>query len=182
VNGQAVFGIDVVVPGMKIAAVNMCPVDGGRIASLDDSATRRLQGVRDVLRLEDAVAVVGDTYWTAKTGLDALLIALDHGPNAAVSSDTMRSAQERASSSGEPIARLLLGGVEAALKAARKRVEAVYELPFLAHATMEPINTTVHVRPDGCTSGSALRPRWSRRPMPRASSGCPRTRSVSTIT
>jgi isoquinoline 1-oxidoreductase beta subunit len=150
VNGQAVFGIDVVVPGMKIAAVTMCPVDGGRIASLDDRATRRLQGVRDVLRLEDAVAVVGDTYWTAKTGLDALLIEWDHGPNAAVSSETMHSAQVQASSSGKPIAGLLLGDVESAFTAARKRVEAVYELPFLAHATMEPINTTVHVRPDGC--------------------------------
>jgi isoquinoline 1-oxidoreductase subunit beta len=150
VNGKAVFGIDVVVPGMKIAAVTMCPVDGGRIASLDDSATRRLQGVRDVLRLEDAVAVVGDTYWTAKTGLDALLIEWDHGPNAAVSSETMHSAQAQASSSGKPIAGLLLGDVEGAFTAARKRVEAIYELPFLAHATMEPVNTTVHVRPDGC--------------------------------
>jgi isoquinoline 1-oxidoreductase beta subunit len=150
VNGQAVFGIDVVVPGMKIAAVTMCPVDDGRIASLDDRATRRLQGVRDVLRLEDAVAVVGDTYWTAKTGLDALLIEWDHGPNAAVSSETMHSAQAQASSSGKPIAGLLLGDVEGAFTAARKRVEAVYELPFLAHATMEPVNTTVHVRPDGC--------------------------------
>ena len=150
VNGQAAFGIDVVVPGMKIAAVTMCPVDGGRIASLDDRATRRLQGVRDVLRLEDAVAVVGDTYWTAKTGLDALLIEWDHGPNAAVSSETMHSAQAQASSSGKPIAGLLLGDVEGAFTAARKRVEAVYELPFLAHATMEPVNTTVHVRPDGC--------------------------------
>ena len=150
VNGQAVFGIDVVVPGIKIAAVTMCPVDGGRIASLDDRATRRLQGVRDVLRLEDAVAVVGDTYWTAKTGLDALLIEWDHGPNAAVSSETMHSAQAQASSSGKPIAGLLLGDVEGAFTAARKRVEAVYELPFLAHATMEPVNTTVHVRPDGC--------------------------------
>jgi isoquinoline 1-oxidoreductase beta subunit len=150
VNGQAVFGIDVVIPGMKIAAVTMCPVDGGRIASLDDRATRRLQGVRDVLRLEDAVAVVGDTYWTAKTGLDALLIEWDHGPNAAVSSETMHRAQAQASSSGKPIAGLLLGDVEGAFTAARKRVEAVYELPFLAHATMEPINTTVHVRPDSC--------------------------------
>jgi isoquinoline 1-oxidoreductase beta subunit len=150
VNGQAVFGIDVVVLGMKIAAVTMCPVDGGRIASLDDSATRRLQGVRDVLRLEDAVAVVGDTYWTAKTGLDALLIEWDHGPNAAVSSETMHSEQAKASSSGKPIAGLLLGDVEGAFTGARKRVEAVYELPFLAHATMEPINTTVHVGPDGC--------------------------------
>jgi isoquinoline 1-oxidoreductase subunit beta len=150
VHGQAVFGIDVVVPGIKIAAVTMCPIDGGRIASLDDSAARRLQGVRDVLRLEDAVAVVGDTFWTAKTGLDALLIEWDHGPNAAVSSETMRSAQAQASLSGKPIAGLLLGDVEGAFTAARKRVEAVYELPFLAHATMEPVNTTVHVRPDGC--------------------------------
>jgi isoquinoline 1-oxidoreductase beta subunit len=150
VNGQAVFGIDVVVPGMKVAAVTMCPVDGGRIASLDDRATRRLQGVRDVLRLEDAVAVVGDTYWTAKTGLDALLIEWDHGPNVAVSSATMRSAQAQASSSSKPIAGLLVGDVEGAFTATQKRVEAVYELPFLAHATMEPVNTTVHVRPDGC--------------------------------
>jgi isoquinoline 1-oxidoreductase subunit beta len=150
VNGQAVFGIDVVVPGMKIAAVTMCPVDGGGIASVDDRATRRLQGVRDVLRLEDAVAVVGDTYWTAKTGLDALLIEWNYGPNASVSSETMHSAQALASSSGKPIAGLLMGDVEGAFTAALKRIESIYELPFLAHATMEPVNTTVLVRPDGC--------------------------------
>src|ERR1700722_15180604 len=150
VRGAAIFGIDVVVPGIKVAAIAMCPVDGGRLRSLDDTATRKLPRVVDVIRIDDAVAVVGDHYWAAKTGLDALQIDWDPGPNAAMSSETIRNDQKAAASTGTPIKGLLDGDVDAAFAAAKARIEAVYELPFLAHATMEPINTTVHVRPDGC--------------------------------
>jgi isoquinoline 1-oxidoreductase beta subunit len=150
VNGAAIFGIDVVVPGMKVAAIAMCPVDGGRLRSLDDTVTRKLTGVIDVLRIDDAVAVVGDHYWAAKTGLDALQIDWDPGPNAAMSSETIRDDQKTAASAGTPIIGLSNGDIDAAFAVAKARIEAVYELPFLAHATMEPINTTVHVRPDGC--------------------------------
>ena len=150
VKGAAIFGIDVVVPAMKVAAIAMCPVDGGRLRSLDDTATRRLPGVVDVIRIDDAVAVVGDHYWAAKTGLAALQIDWDPGPNAAMSSETIRNDQKAAASTGTPIKGLLNGDIDAAFAAAKARIEAVYELPFLAHATMEPINTTVHVRPDGC--------------------------------
>jgi isoquinoline 1-oxidoreductase beta subunit len=150
VKGAAIFGIDVVVPGIKVAAIAMCPVDDGRLRSLDDTATRKLPGVVDVIRIDDAVAVVGDHYWAAKTGLDALQIDWDLGPNAAMSSETIRNDQKAAASAGTPIKGLLNGDIDAAFTAAKTRIEAVYELPFLAHATMEPINTTVHVRPDGC--------------------------------
>jgi len=150
VKGAAIFGIDVVVPGMKVAAIAMCPVDGGRLRSLDDTATRELPGVVDVIRIDDAVAVVGDHYWAAKTGLDALQIDWDPGPNAAMSSESIRNDQKTAASAGTPIKGLLNGDIDAAFAAAKARIDAVYELPFLAHATMEPINTTVHVRPDGC--------------------------------
>ena len=150
VNGQAVYGIDVKVPGMKIAAIVMCPVDGGGLRSLDDGVARLLPGVRDVLQLENAVAVVADTYWMARKGLDALVIDWDAGPNAEISSASMLASQKEASTSGTPIKGLETGDVDAGLTSADKRVDAVYELPFLAHATMEPINTTVHVRPDGC--------------------------------
>jgi isoquinoline 1-oxidoreductase subunit beta len=150
VKGAAMFGIDFVVPGIKVAAIAMCPVDGGRLRSLDDTATRKLRGVVDVLRIDDAVAVVGDHYWAAKMGLDALRIDWDPGPNAAMSSEAIRYAHKTAASAGMPIKGLLNGDIDAAFAVAKVRIEAVYELPFLAHATMEPINTTVHVRPDGC--------------------------------
>jgi isoquinoline 1-oxidoreductase beta subunit len=150
VNGSAVFGIDVVVPGMKIGAVAMCPVTGGRLRGLDDRATRQLPGVVDVLRINDAVAVVAENYWAARTGLEALVIDWDPGPNAAMSSASIRAAQVRAAGSGTPIPGVHRGDADAGLARAVTKVEAVYELPFLAHATLEPINTTVHVRPDSC--------------------------------
>lgn len=150
VNGRAKYGIDVAVPGMKYAALVIAPVDGGRLVDLDDKAARAMTGVRDILRIDNAVAVVADRYWQARKAADALVLTWDEGPNAAVSSRSMLEAQAKASQSATPIPGLLHGEVEAAMAGASRRVEAVYELPFLAHATMEPINTTVHVGPDGC--------------------------------
>ncbi|PWC34312.1 xanthine dehydrogenase family protein molybdopterin-binding subunit [Azospirillum sp. TSO35-2] len=150
VNGTAVFGIDVQVPGMKVATVTACPVFGGKVASVDDRAARAVPGVRDVVRIDNAVAVVGDHFWAARKGLEALDITWDYGPNAGTSSNGIWADLKARSETGQPVQARRDGDVDGAMKAASKRVEAVYQLPFLAHATMEPINTTVHVRPDAC--------------------------------
>src|SRR5436309_11435178 len=149
VDGTAQFGIDVRLPGMKVAAVAACPVFGGKLASVDDAKARAVQGVRQVVRLEDAVAVVADDTWAAKQGLGALDIRWDDGPNATLTTaDIVR--QLAAASQTTGVAARHEGDAAAAMAGAAQTVEAIYELPFLAHATMEPVNCTVHVRPDGC--------------------------------
>jgi isoquinoline 1-oxidoreductase beta subunit len=150
VNGSAIFGIDIRVPGMKVATVAACPVLGGKLAGVDEGNARSVPGVRDIIRIENAVAVIADHYWAAKRGLEALDIRWDPGPNAAVSSNDMIRELKDAYGRVKPVVARHDGDVEGAMRSAAKVVEAAYELPFLAHATMEPINTTVHVRPDGC--------------------------------
>src|SRR5438309_2707664 len=149
VNGGAQFGIDVRLPGMKVATLAACPVVGGTLASVDDAKARAVPGVHQVVRLEDAVAVVADHMWAAKQGLAALDIKWDEGPNAKLG--TADIVQQLAAASQRPgvVARNDGDAVRAMAGAARK-VEAIYELPFLAHATMEPVNCTVHVRRNSC--------------------------------
>ncbi|WP_441238506.1 molybdopterin cofactor-binding domain-containing protein [Bradyrhizobium sp. 930_D9_N1_4] len=147
-NGKAVYGIDAILPGMKIAAIANCPVFGGKVGKVDDSAATKVAGVRKIVVLDDAVAVIGDHMWAAKKGLEALKIEWNEGANAGISTrdiwDDLRKASEKdgavAKSEGD-IAKALASG---------DRFEAAYELPFLAHTSMEPINATVHVRPDAC--------------------------------
>ena len=149
-DGSAVFGIDVRVPGMKIAALEMCPVPGGRLRRLVDNGARQVPGVLGVLRIEDAVAVVGEHFWAAYQGLQALDLEWDDGPRANASTTNIRERLIGASGTGKPILGRSVGDADAALGEAHSRVEATYDLPYLAHATMEPVNATVHVRPDGC--------------------------------
>jgi isoquinoline 1-oxidoreductase beta subunit len=148
VDGSAEFGIDVTLPGMLVAVVARCPVFGGKVASFDPATAQAVPGVRHVVQISSGVAVVADGYWPAKTGRDALQVSWTEGPNAAVSSTTIaRLLAERA---GRPGARARHDGhPDAAMTAASRGVEAVYETPFLAHATMEPMNATAHVRADG---------------------------------
>jgi isoquinoline 1-oxidoreductase subunit beta len=149
VNGAARFGIDTMVDGMRVAAIAMCPTIGGRLRSLDKRATRALPGVVDILRIEDAVAVVAENYWTAKRGLDLLKIEWDEGPHATLTSATL--AESLRSAQGTPINGSLTGDPDRVIQeAGKQRIEATYDLPYLAHAALEPINTTIHVRPDGC--------------------------------
>lgn len=149
VNGKAMFGIDAMIPGMKFATVAACPVFGGKLAKVDDGKTMKVEGVRQVVRLENAVAVVGDNMWAAMQGLAALDIDWDDGPNAKVSTaDIVR--QMATDSEQQGVVGRKDGDVAKALEGAAKKIEAVYELPFLAHAAMEPMNCTVHVREDGC--------------------------------
>jgi isoquinoline 1-oxidoreductase subunit beta len=149
VNGRAVFGIDVRLPGMKIAAVEACPVIGGRLIRADDSRASKIAGVRQVVRLDDAVAVIADHMWTAKLGLAALDVDWDEGPNAKLSSADIVRQMDAASQKAGVVARQE-GDVNKAMANAAITYAAIYELPFLAHATMEPMNCTVYVRPDGC--------------------------------
>ncbi len=149
VNGTAQFSIDVRLPGMKIATVAASPVLGGKLAELDDSKAKAIAGVRQIVRLDDAVAVVADHMWAAKQGLAALVVRWDDGPNATVSTADVVQELEVASQQPGVVARKQ-GDAAAALAGAASRIEAVYQVPFLAHTTLEPPNCTVHVRPDGC--------------------------------
>src|SRR5439155_17017629 len=149
VDGTTQYGIDVRLPGMKYASVAACPVFGGKVGAVDDTKAKAIPGVRQVVRLDDAVAVVADDTWTAKKGLAALDIRWDEGPNATLSTADIVLQPEAASRKSGVVGRDE-GGVAKAMAGAVRRVEAIYEVPFLAHATMEPINCTVHVRPDAC--------------------------------
>jgi isoquinoline 1-oxidoreductase beta subunit len=149
VNGTAVFGIDVRPPGVKIATLAQSPVFGGRVKSLDDKAARAVKGVRQIVRLDDAVAVVADHMGAAKKGLAALAIEWDDGPHAKLNTDDIAAELEKATLNSGPVAQNI-GDIDAAMAGAAAKVEATYQVPFLAHAPMEPMNCTVHVRKDGC--------------------------------
>jgi isoquinoline 1-oxidoreductase subunit beta len=146
VTGGTQFGIDVKVPGMKIATVRACPTFGGRLVGVNDKRARKIPGVVDVIMLDRAVAVVGDHFWAAKQGLEALDIEWDRGDNAELTTAKLREQLADASYNGSAIL-----GREAGKKPTDgKLVEATYQLPMLAHATMEPLNTTVWVTADKC--------------------------------
>jgi len=150
VNGTAQFGIDARVPGMKIATLASSPVFGGKLRSVDDSKALAVRGVLKVVRLDDAVAVIADHMGAAKKGLAALDIQWDNGPNASLqTADIVRELEAAANTKAGAVARNE-GDADKALAGAATRVEAVYEVPFLAHATMEPMNCTVDLRADSC--------------------------------
>jgi isoquinoline 1-oxidoreductase beta subunit len=149
VNGTAVYGIDVRPPGVKIATLAQSPVFGGRVKRVDDSAAKAVKGVRQIVRLDDAVAVVADHMGAAKKGLAALVIEWDDGPHAKLDTDDIVSELETATLNSGAVAQNI-GNTDKAMASAVTKVEATYQVPFLAHATMEPMNCTVHVRKDGC--------------------------------
>jgi isoquinoline 1-oxidoreductase beta subunit len=147
-NGKAVYGIDAILPDMKFATVAACPVFGGKVGKVDDSAAKKIPGVRKIVVLDDLVAVVGDHMWAAKKGLEALKIDWDEGPNARLTSkdiwQDLRSASEKDGAVAKSVGDIAKG------LATGEKFEAAYELPFLAHASMEPVNATVHLKPDSC--------------------------------
>ena len=149
VNGSVVYGIDARPPGVKIATLAQSPVFGGRVKSVDDTAARAVKGVRQIVKLDDAVAVVADHMGAAKKGLEALKIEWDEGPNAGLNSSDIAALLEQATLKPGAIAQNI-GEVDKAISGAATKVEATYHLPFLAHATMEPLNCTVHVSRDEC--------------------------------
>jgi len=149
VNGKAVYGIDVRPPGLKIATLAQSPVFGGRLKSVDETAARSVKGVRQVVRLVDAVAVVADHMGAAKKGLAALVIEWDNGPNAALGTEDIVRALEQGTLGVGAVAQNV-GDIDKAIAGATTKIDAIYQVPFLAHAAMEPMNCTVHVRKDGC--------------------------------
>ncbi|HEY1261552.1 MAG TPA: molybdopterin cofactor-binding domain-containing protein [Stellaceae bacterium] len=147
INGSAAYGIDTKVPGMVYAAVIGCPVPGGTVKAVDDGAAKGLRGVEAVLNLDTAVAVVADRFWRAKRAVEALRVEWNAG--AGVGSDSAEFAKAyRAALDGPAATARNDGNVEEAMRGAAKRIEAVYEVPYLAHAPMEPLNATAHWRPD----------------------------------
>src|SRR6266436_7881607 len=149
VNGKAPFGIDVRLPGIRHAVVARCPVFGGSVKSFDDSKAKSVRGVKQVLQISSGVAVVADNTWSAMEGRRTLQTTWDEGPSAANSSDAIRKLYLAAAEKPGAIARKD-GDADAALAGAARKVEAAYEVPFLAHATMEPMNCVADVRTDGC--------------------------------
>ena len=149
VTGKAEYGIDVQLPGMLIASLAQCPVLGGKPLSVDDAKAKLMPGVMAVVKIDDGVAVVATSFWQAKSARDALNITWDNGKGATLSSAGISQGLKDALA--KPAATLKkTGDVDAAMAGAAKKIEASYELPFLAHATMEPMNFTADVRADGC--------------------------------
>ena len=147
VNGTARFTIDLVVPGMKYASARACPVIGGTVRSVDDRAARKVSGVIDVIRLGDAVAVIGEHTWATFAGVRALEIEWDYGDNATVDSAQMEREIKEALDKPGALANEQ-GDIDKALKDAAKTFEAEYQMPFLAHAALEPMTCVAQVRPD----------------------------------
>ena len=149
VNGSAQYGIDVRVPGMVYAVVARCPVFGGKVASFDAAKAKAIPGVKNVIQISNGVAVIADNTWTAMEGRRALDIQWDEGPNAKLASADISKQLADAAAKPGPVARKE-GDAEAGLAGAATKFEVSYEVPFLAHATMEPMNCTAHVRADRC--------------------------------
>jgi isoquinoline 1-oxidoreductase subunit beta len=149
VNGTADFGIDAKIPGMKIATVSACPLIGGKLGSVDESKAKNVKGVIKIVRLDDAVAVIADHMGAAKKGLEALAITWDQGASATFSTaDMVRQLKD--ASSRRAVVAVERGDAVKAISTLPTKVDAVYQMPLLAHAAMEPMNCTVHVRKDGC--------------------------------
>ena len=149
VDGTALYGIDVRLPGMKIATISASPVLGGKVTALDQKKAMAIKGVHQVVNLGDVVAVVADHMWAAKQGLAALAIRWDDGPNGKVSTADVVKELEEASRKQGVVARKEGDALSDMGKPVRM-IEAVYQAPFLAHAAMEPLSCTVHVQKDSC--------------------------------
>jgi isoquinoline 1-oxidoreductase beta subunit len=149
IDGTAEYGIDVKLPGMLYASLAQCPVIGGTVASLDSARAKAMPGVKHVVQITDGVAVVADSWWQAKSARDVLDIKWDEGAGRALSTESISAALKAAAAKPGAVIKKL-GDVDAGAKGAAKSLQAEYELPFLAHAPMEPMNFTADVRKDSC--------------------------------
>ena len=170
-NGSAKFGIDSRVEGMQFAVVARCPVFGGKVKSFDAAKAKAVAGVREVFAIDavsqgaftaGGVAIVADNSWAAMQGRKALQVEWERGPHASESSETLRQQfMENAAKPGKIVRND--GAADSIIAAAGKKVEATYEFPFAAHATMEPMNCTVHIRPDSAEAWVPTQaPQWAR--------------------
>jgi isoquinoline 1-oxidoreductase subunit beta len=151
VQGKTIYGIDIKLPGMLYAAIKACPVLGGKLKSFDAAKVANRKGVKKVVKVEDyAVAVVADSWWRAKSALDALPIDWDEGPNAKVSSDSIAAWLKEGLDADQAFVGNKGGDVKAALASAAKKLEAVYSYPYQHHVTMEPMNATARYTADKC--------------------------------
>ena len=151
VTGAQVYGFDLKLPGMLNAAIKDCPVFGGKVKSFEAAKVQGMPGVKHVLQVGDSgVTVVADTWWQAKTALDALPIVWDEGPNAQVSSASIAEVLKAGLTADQAFVGNTNGDAKAALAGAAKKVEAVYAYPFQNHAPMEPMNATAKYTPDRC--------------------------------
>ncbi|HLH31332.1 MAG TPA: molybdopterin cofactor-binding domain-containing protein, partial [Terriglobia bacterium] len=155
VSGKTTFGIDVKVPGMLYAALQRCPVFGGKPKSFDATKTKAVPGVKQVVKISNGVAVLADNTWAAFEGRKALSVEWDEGPLASTSSAIIRKTFADLGEKTGAVARKE-GDVAAALSGPAKRIEALYEVPYLSHAPMEPLNAVAHVRQDGCDVWSGM--------------------------
>jgi isoquinoline 1-oxidoreductase beta subunit len=150
-NGKMIYGMDVALPGMLNAAIKDCPVFGGKVKSFDAAKVAGMKGVKKVVQVdESAVAVVADTWWHAKTALDALPIVWDEGPNAKVTSATIADLLKEGLDADKTFVANKAGDAKAAIAGAAKKVEAVYAYPFQNHACMEPMNATALYTAEKC--------------------------------
>jgi isoquinoline 1-oxidoreductase subunit beta len=148
VTGKPIYAIDVQLPNMLCAAIVQCPVFKGTLKAVDETRLAGMRGIRQVVKLPDAVAVVADSWWRAKKAAEALPVTWDFGDNSEVSSGTIRAQLKAGLGANDARIGRADGDVERALGQAVKRIEADYEVPFLGHATMEPQNCTAHVTAD----------------------------------
>lgn len=169
-TGAAKFGIDARVPGMQYAVVRRCPVFGGKVKSFDATKAKSIAGVRDVITIDavgkgaftaGGIVVLADNSWAAIEGRRALKIVWDQGPSASESSETLhKQFLENATKPGKIVRND--GDADAALASAKKKIDASYEFPFAPHATMEPMNCTVHIRPEGAEAWVPTQaPQWA---------------------
>ena len=151
VTGKQVYGFDLKLPGMLNAAIKDCPVFGGKVKSFDAAKATGMPGVKKVVRVGDsAIAVVADTWWHAKTALDAIPIEWDGGDNVKVSSASIAEMLKKGLDAEQAFVHNENGNAKAALADAAKKVEAEYFYPFQNHAPMEPMNATARYTPDRC--------------------------------
>ena len=148
VNGTAVYGIDVKLPGMVYASLEQCPVIGGKVTGFDAAKAKAMPGVIDVVQIRDGVAVVADSYWHAKKAREALTVTWDEGPVAKIDNASMMEGIRNAKDAPTPIKKT--GDADAAMKTAAKTMQAEYWSPLLAHATMEPQNFTADYKNGKC--------------------------------
>jgi len=149
VSGTATFGLDASVPGMLIAVVARPPVFGATVKSVDEAGAKAVRGVKQVVAVPSGVAVVADSFWSAKKGRDVLVVEWNEGPGATIDTDALEAEYDRlARTPGAPALRR--GDADAALAGAARRVSAQYDMPYLAHAPMEPLNCLVSLGPDRC--------------------------------
>jgi isoquinoline 1-oxidoreductase subunit beta len=151
VTGKQVYGFDLKLPGMLNAAIRECPVFGGKVKSYDAAKVSGMKGVRRVVQVGDtAVAVVADSWWQAKTALDALPVVWDEGANAKVSSASIAEMLKEGLGAEQAFVGNQNGDAKAALAGAVKKIEAVYSYPFQNHVCMEPMNATARYTPERC--------------------------------